>query len=203
MTICPNAPRLVCMPDSPRTRVLVEPHLTTVKLPLGYSVIVHIGAGYETDGATIPDKILDDEQYGEQIQRYFYCQFEQIETRCDLEELLRSLIGKPFDMPRLLGAIVHDALYSCKWLCRVLCDWLYKRILSDIDYNKVQLTIEYAGIRLMGWRYWNAVSDLERDRARKIITVKIVRTRNVQKEIARFLAMEEESKEEREKDKKI
>ena len=92
-------------------------------------------------------------------------------------------MGTPFEMPRLLAAIVHDALYSLKWRMRALCDKVYKRILEDVKYDKVRIAVEYLGIRLVGHKNWNAVTKDIKQNTKQLIVVKLVRTKKVNQEI--------------------
>ena len=89
------------------------------------------------------------------------------------------LVGTPWDLPRLLAAVVHDALYSIKWKCRFLCDRVYKWILKATDYDVVRREIEYDAIRLVGWKSWNNVTKGEWKWAKKLVIVKWVRTKKV------------------------
>lgn len=176
MTVFPQPPNLV---DSQTEgfKKLVEPHLTFVKMGCGFSLAVLIREGLETDGATIPKEELEKSDIIKKICKLIAKHY----TGKDYKETLDYLIGTPFEKPRLLAAIVHDALYGMKWKWRWLCDRVYRAILSETDYDKVRRGIEYSGIRLLGKKNWDAVTDLERDRTRRIVDVKVVLTRNIGK----------------------
>lgn len=133
--------------------------------------MVYVKEGYETDGATVPKEALESSKFVEYACKIIAKHY----PGKDYKEMLDYLIGFPFEMPRLLAAIVHDALYDCKWKFRLVCDLVYRKILTLLDYDKVRKEIEYTGIRLLGWRNWNAVTDLKRDRTRKLVTVRIIR----------------------------
>ena len=176
MTIFPQPPNLE---DSQTIGIkkLVEPHLTFVKMGCGFSLAILIREGLETDGATIPKEELEKSDVVNRLCKIIAKHYPDK----DYKETLDYLIGTPFEMPRLLASIVHDALYGSKWKFRWLCDRVYRAILSETDYDKVRLGIEYSGIRLVGKKNWEAVTDLERDRTRKIVSVKIVLSRNIKK----------------------
>ena len=176
MTVSPQPPNLA---DSQTDgfKKLVEPHLTFVKMGCGFSLSVLIRDGLETDGATIPKEELEKSAFIKKACKLIAKHY----PGKDYKETLSYLIGTPFEMPRLLAAIVHDALYGMKWKWRWLCDRVYRSILSESDYDKVRLGIEYYGIRLLGRKSWEAVTDLERDRTRRIVDVKVVLTRNISK----------------------
>lgn len=180
MTISPAQPNL-CDSEHPGMKVLVEPHLTFVRVGFGYSLMVYIGKGFETDGASVPEGLLDDPDYGEEAKAYLFDMYPGITTRWDMEKLYSNIVGTPWDMPRLLAAIVHDALYSCKWKWRWFCDLIYRRILVANNYDFMRAEIEYSAIRAVGWRNWNAVTDLERDRARRIVQIEFVRNKKISK----------------------
>ena len=179
MTVFPEHPRLVKAPpqDGFEMRRLAEDHVTSVKFWLGWSVMVIVKAGYETDGATVSlsrDLNIDGnvaEKILVIIEKYFPCE--------DLMSIYRRIVGTPWDLPRLLAAIVHDPLYSLKWYCRFLCDRIYKKILEATDYDAIRREIEYDLIRLVGWRNWDAVTKEEQKEAHKFVVVKWVRTRKI------------------------
>ncbi|MBO6031858.1 MAG: DUF1353 domain-containing protein [Prevotella sp.] len=179
MTIFPQPPRL-SEPDEEGFSTLLEPHLTFVPLFLRYSLMVYIEEGYKTDGASVPREELEDSKIAKEIckiiARYY--------PEKNYKETLDYLIGTPFEMPRLLAAVVHDALYDCKWKFRWLSDQIYRRILSDLKYDPIRKNIEYSGIRLLGWKNWNSVTDLKRDRTKKIVAVKVVRNSRKKKLIS-------------------
>ena len=172
MTIFPQEPNLSC-PNEEGTVTLLEPHLTFVGLGLGYSLMVYIKEGYETDGATVPKEALESSKFVEYACKIIAKHY----PGKDYKETLAYLIGTPFEMPRLLASIVHDALYDCKWKWRWLCDWVYKKILKVCHYDAIRMEIEYSGIRLQGGKNWEAVSDLKRDRTRRIVQIRVVRNK--------------------------
>ena len=180
MTVSPEQPKLQDCQEEGK-KVLTEPHLTFVYLGLGYSLMVYIGKGFVTDGASVPKNILSDKDYGPYFKTYLFRKYPKIGTRLDLENLWDKIVGKPWDMPRLLAAIVHDALYSYKWKLRWFCDWIYRKILIQNDYDRIRADVEYTCIGLEGWKHWNAKSDLDRDRAREIIKIEIIRTKKTSK----------------------
>lgn len=180
MTIFPQAPNLT---EGQRgLMVLQEPHLTIVKLGLGFSLIVLIDKGFETDGATVPEDELKKSEAVEWICKKIAKHY----PGKDYRETLDFLIGTPFERPRILAALVHDALYGRKWKTRWLCDFVYRRILSVIKYDEVRLGIEYSGIRLVGKKNWDAVTDWERVQTSRMTVVRIVRTRNVPSEVSKL-----------------
>lgn len=90
-----------------------------------------------------------------------------------------SIIGTPWDMPRLLAAIVHDALYSRKWKIRWLCDFVYRQILKSTDHPTTMREVEYDAIRLFGWKAWCNVSKQEKRCAKSLVSVRWLRTKNI------------------------
>lgn len=176
MTIFPQAPNLVDS-QTPGFKKLVEPHLTFVKMGCGFSLAVLIKEGLETDGATVPKEELEKSDVIKKLCKLIAKHY----PGKDYKETLDYLIGTPFEVPRLLAAIVHDALYGMKWKWRWLCDRVYRAILSETEYDKVRLGIEYSGIRLIGKKSWESVTDSERVATKKIVTAKFVLTRNIGK----------------------
>ena len=184
MTISPQPPRL--KPTGTPYRELVENHLTFVKVGFGYYLEVLIKAGYVTDGASVPRKIFPDGQYSEEIKETIQKNYPKISTRWDLENFINYLIGTPWDMPRLLAAIVHDVLYGRKWGIRWLCDRIYKWILIQNGYESKRAEIEYLCIRLVGWNNWNSITKEEEDYTKKLSVVKFIRKSKIAKEIENF-----------------
>lgn len=182
MTISPEMPNLTDGAIE-TTRILAEPHLTFVEIGFGYSLMVLIDKGFETDGASVPRHLLNDDNYGNYLQKLILRKYPNITTRWDLENMWDHIVGDPWDMPRLLAAIVHDALYGAKWKLRWLCDIIYRKILMQNSYNIVREEIEYSAIRLVGWRNWNAVSDLERDTTRRLVKIEFLRTKKIPERI--------------------
>lgn len=90
-----------------------------------------------------------------------------------------SIIGTPWDMPRLLAALVHDALYSRKWKIRWLCDFVYWQILKSTDHPTTMREVEYDAIRLFGWKAWYDVSKQEKRSAKSLVSVRWLRTKNI------------------------
>lgn len=168
------------------TKELVEDHLTFVKVGFGYSLEVLVRKGYITDGASIPDNILEDAEYGEKLKSFIRGKFPHVTDALDFQRLVERLIGTPWDMPRLLAAIVHDVLYGRKWAIRLLCDKVYRWILEENGYSGIRADIEYMGIRLVGWRNWNEVYKPEKEFTKIHSEVKFIKTRKIPKEIERL-----------------
>ena len=180
MTIAPTQPILKDC-ESKGIKELTEPHLTFIKVGFGYSLMVFIGKGFRTDGASIPEWLLYDDVYGTYIQNLLFRRFPKITTLYDIETLFRNLIGEPFDMPRLLASIVHDALYGIKWKFRWLCDIIYRRTLLQSNYPHVRADIEYTLIGLFGRKNWDSVTKDEMEQTKKLVKVEFVRNKKIPK----------------------
>lgn len=187
MTIFPEQPKLEAAEpkDGKEMRRLVEDHITAVKVIFGWSLIIVVKAGYKTDGASVPQfgRLSEDPESEkkliELIRKYY-------PEKCDLSAF-NSIIGTPWDLPRLLAAIVHDGLYGIKWAIRFLCDRVYKWILQEADYDFIKRELEYDVIRLFGWRNWNAVTDEEIEESKKLVSVEWIRTKNVKNRIEELI----------------
>lgn len=84
---------------------------------------------------------------------------------------LWSIAGSPWAMPRLLAAIVHDALYQMRWKCRWLCDRIYRALSLQAGVPRETVDIEYAAIRAAGWKNWYAVTEEDRETAARYVTI--------------------------------
>ena len=186
MTISPDHPNLIAIDDTDTTRRLVEPHLTFVNVGFGYSLKILLKAGFETDGASVPEKIFSEEEYRADMLETVRAEYENITTRWDIENLIKQIIGTRWDMPRLLAALPHDCLYGRKWMWRWACDRIYRMILGDNSYDRRRIEIEYAAIRLAGWRNWNSVTKEEQKKVEALTEVEFIRTKNIEKEIERL-----------------
>ena len=186
MTIAPESPKLVPIEGKSGTKRLAEDHLTFVKVGFGYSIEVLIKNGYETDGATIPEQLMKDKEYGNQIWDFIRSKYRDIKTTSEVDDLIRRLVGTPWDMPRLLAAIVHDVLYGLKWKIRWLCDRIYRLILLENNYDLIRADIEYCGIRLIGWKNWEAGTKAEKRQTKQLTVVRFIRDKKIRREIERL-----------------
>lgn len=66
----------------------------------------------------------------------------------------QPLVGSPWAMPRLLAAIVHDALYGAHFAWRWFCDRIYLAIRLQTGGDRRLALLEYAAIRLGGKSAW-------------------------------------------------
>ena len=178
MTVSPEEPKLK---DSQKDgiKVLTESHLTFINVLFGYSLMVLIGKGFETDGASVPKDLLYDRMYGKYITEYLQRKYRNIGTRWDLENLWNHIIGTPWDMPRLLAAIVHDALYGMKWKFRWICDLIYRKILIQNEYDRIKADIEYTAIGLVGWKNWNSVTEAEKIHTKEKVHIELVHNKKI------------------------
>jgi len=113
------------------------------KLIWGLHITVTVREGYITNGASVP------------------------------RHLPERAFGTPWDMPRLVAAIVHDALYSIKWRFRWLADRVYRNMCVEYGIERAVADFEYACIRAAGWKAWNGVKKVERNWAKPLVSVYI------------------------------
>lgn len=88
---------------------------------------------------------------------------------------LQTICGSPWAMPRLLAAIVHDALYAAHWCCRWVCDIIY--YLIRVQYGtdtSVVAKVEYAAIRVGGRSAWKEKTPASIEAARKLVKIRFV-----------------------------
>ena len=170
MTIFPQPPYLV--PTSKEGIMeLAEPHLTVVEVGFGFWLVVLLKAGYKTDGASVPEEKLKDSKIVKRLCKIIAKHY----PGKNYKEMLDYLIGTPFEMPRILAAIVHDGLYDIKWKIRWLCDRMYNAILSACEYDRVRQDIEYSGIRLFGRKNWNDVKSKHKKKMKDFVIANLVR----------------------------
>lgn len=122
-------------------KMLSEPLTARCKLIFGLHITVTVREGYITNGASVP--------------RY----------------LPEKAFGTPWDMPRLVAAIVHDALYSIKWRFRWLADRVYRNMSVELGIDRAVADFEYACIRAAGWKAWKEVKKVEKNWAKPLVTV--------------------------------
>ena len=85
---------------------------------------------------------------------------------------LQGVAGSPWDMPRLLAAVVHDALYQLHWKWRWLCDRVYRALEIKAGVPREIVDFEYTAIRAAGWRNWDAVTREDMETAKAYVSVK-------------------------------
>lgn len=89
--------------------------------------------------------------------------------------MLQGIAGNPWQMPRLLAAIVHDALYAAHWFCRWFCDVIYYLIRSQYGSGtEVVAKIEYAALRIGGRSAWKEKTPERIEAARKLLKIRLV-----------------------------
>lgn len=92
-----------------------------------------------------------------------------------IPQKLQIVAGGPWMMPRLLAAIVHDALYAAHWFCRWFCDVIYYLIRSQYGSGtEVVAKIEYAALRIGGRSAWQEKTPERIEAARKLLKVRLV-----------------------------
>lgn len=88
---------------------------------------------------------------------------------------LQAICGSPWMMPRLLAAIVHDALYAAHWFCRLACDVIYYLIRAQYgEGTAVVAKVEYTAIRLGGRSAWKEKTPERIEAARKLLKIRLV-----------------------------
>ena len=75
-----------------------------------------------------------------------------------IPSLCQPLVGSPWAMPRLLAALVHDALYGAHFAWRWICDRIYLAIRIQTGGDRRLALLEYAAIRLGGKSAWSEKS---------------------------------------------
>lgn len=122
-------------------KMLSAPLTARCKFIFGLHITVTVREGYITNGASVP--------------RY----------------LPEKAFGTPWDMPRLVAAIVHDALYSIKWRFRWLADRVYRNMSVELGIARAVADFEYSCIRAAGWKAWKEVKKVEKNWAKPLVTV--------------------------------
>ena len=141
MTQFPDAPAFVATDGSSPTRTLAEDHVTEVALCFG---LYRVKVTLKAGFST---------------------------DGASVPESLRPAAGGPWEMPRLLAAVVHDGLYQRHWKWRWLCDRVYLAVLRKAGYSPELADFEYAAVRAAGGKNWNAVTKEERRIARRDVVV--------------------------------
>ena len=154
MRYCPEEPRFAEVPEdhplvkagvfkASECRILVEDYVTEIRLPFGWTLRVVVREGYITNGASVPAYLPE------------------------------RIFGDRWAMPRIIAALVHDALYSIKWKFRWLTDRVYLWILRALDYPRAAADFEYACIRAAGWKSWRDIPGIEREWAKSLVSTKV------------------------------
>ena len=72
--------------------------------------------------------------------------------------IFQGIVGSPWAMPRLLAALVHDALYGAHFAWRWFCDRIYLAIRLQTGGDRRLALLEYSAIRLGGRSAWSEKS---------------------------------------------
>lgn len=92
-----------------------------------------------------------------------------------IPQKLQIVAGGPWQMPRLLAAIVHDALYASHWFCRWACDIIYKLVRAQFgEGTQIAAFLEYTAIRAGGKSAWNEKTPEGIEAARKLLKIRLV-----------------------------
>lgn len=92
-----------------------------------------------------------------------------------IPQRLQFAAGGPWAMPRLLAAIVHDALYAAHWFCRLACDIIYKLVRAQFgEGTQIAAFLEYTAIRAGGKSAWNEKTPEGIEAARKLLKIRLV-----------------------------
>ena len=92
-----------------------------------------------------------------------------------IPQKLQIAAGGPWAMPRLLAAIVHDALYAAHWFCRWACDIIYKLVRAQFgEGTQIAAFLEYTAIRAGGKSAWNEKTPEGIEAARKLLKIRLV-----------------------------
>ena len=94
---------------------------------------------------------------------------------CSVPRSLWWIAGNPFEVPRVIAALVHDWLYTAKVCERKTADLIYRGVCRKVGLSAFRSWFEYLVLRLFGWIAWEAVSDVDEAEARKHGTLMIVK----------------------------
>jgi len=74
-----------------------------------------------------------------------------------IPRLFWRIVGHPFQMPLLVPALVHDALYSAEWNDnRGFCDWEFICAMQCVGICWIKRNLIWSAVKLGGWAVWNA-----------------------------------------------
>lgn len=84
------------------------------------------------------------------------------------------LIGHPFQMPLLVAATCHDALYSAELFPRAECDRIFLGLMRRVGIGRVKRNLVWLGVRSAGWAVWRRHTPETIAAARRIVTIEVI-----------------------------
>lgn len=73
--------------------------------------------------------------------------------------LLQRVAGRPFDVPRVAAALVHDWLYSSHVTSRLFADLLFLALLIKVGYPIFRSLADLWAVRRFGRSAWDSHND--------------------------------------------
>lgn len=154
MTTSPEEPRLTEVPEdhplvkagvfkASECKMLADDYLAVVPMMFGLRLRIVVRKGYITNGASVPAYLPE------------------------------RIFGDRWAMPRIIAALLHDALYSVKWKFRWLADRVYLWCLKDLGYPCAAAHFEYDCIRIAGWRSWRDIPSVEKKWAKPLVSTEV------------------------------
>lgn len=74
-------------------------------------------------------------------------------------ELLQRVAGRPFDVPRVAAAVVHDWLYSAHITSRLFADLVFLAIMIKVGYPVFRSLADFWAVRSFGRSSWESDCD--------------------------------------------
>lgn len=154
MTLYPDEPKFTEVPEdhplvkegvfkASECRMLAEDYEAVVPMPLRIHLRIVVRKGYITNGASVPAYLPE------------------------------RIFGDRWAMPRIIAALLHDALYSVKWKFRWLTDRVYLWCLKDLGYPCAAAHFEYDCIRIAGWKSWKGIPKSEKKWAKPLVSTEV------------------------------
>lgn len=84
------------------------------------------------------------------------------------------LIGHPFEMPLLIGATAHDALYSGELLPRADCDRIFRELMRRAGIGRIKRNAVWLAVRAAGWAVWRRHTADSVAEARRLVTLEVI-----------------------------
>lgn len=91
-----------------------------------------------------------------------------------IPRLFWRVAGHPFQMPLLVAATAHDAMYSAELFSRGECDRIFRELMRRAGINRVKRNAVYYAVRCGGWAVWRRHTPESVARARDFCTIEVV-----------------------------
>lgn len=91
-----------------------------------------------------------------------------------IPRLFWRVAGHPFEMPLLVAATCHDALYSAELFARGECDRVFRELMRRTGIGRIKRNVVWMAVRAAGWAVWNRHTAVSVAESRGLAGIEVV-----------------------------